>query len=637
MILLAARQLHKAFGTTTVLDGVSLQLPAGRRVALVGPNGCGKTTLLRILAGEETPDAGQIERSNTLSVGLLEQHFSCDEPLSVQQYARCAFATEIQWLAELEEVAHRLAQCDDPIEHARLANRYEQLNQLLHQHDAYQIDYKIHRVLEGLGFSPQEFDQPVRELSGGQQNRLALARLLLGRHDVLCLDEPSNHLDLAAMRWLEEFLLESPQAMILVSHDRYLLDRVAEETWELYQGRLEVFSGNYSAYRRQKSQRLLVAQRTYQRQQQQIQKWEDFIRRHHYGQKHAQAEDRRKKLERLEPVEPPRQIPAPAITFPAATRSGDIVVRAERLSKRFDRPLFENLSFDILRGEKWGIVGPNGAGKTTLLRILLGELEPDAGTVVIGTNVRWAYCDQHLERLPQDARLLDVLREARSGSFPEEERRSLLARFGLDSSTVERPIRELSGGQRTRAGLAYVAACQANLLVLDEPTNHLDLWAREALEEALAAFDGTVIFVSHDRYFLNRLADHLLVLEPQRAWVIEGNYEVFEQLRRQAEIQQDGHRRPGAGSQGAPRRPSDTSRTQASGQRPRRRFPYRKPEQIEADILALEARVDEIHRLLIDPAVLRDGPQVKSLKEELHQANQRLAELYQHLEEVLER
>ena len=332
----------------------------------------------------------------------------------------------------------------------------------------------------------RRLDQPVASLSGGEQNRLMLAKLLLAEPNLMILDEPSNHLDIDATEWLEEFLLESSAAMIVVSHDRYFLDRVTNRTLELFHGTVDGYTGNFSAYWQQKAERLLVERRTYEKQQIEIEKTKDFIRRNAYGQKHAQAEDRRKKLERIEPVAPPREIAAPAMRFPPAQRSGDIVVRAEGVAKAYDRPLFRDVSLDIARGQRWALLGPNGCGKTTLLRCLLGLMPPDEGEISLGQGVTVGYFDQQLAELDDELAVVDAIRPKHK-QMNQQQRRNLLAGFGLTGERALQKVGSLSGGERCRAALARLAAAEANFLVLDEPTNHLDLWARDALETALTA------------------------------------------------------------------------------------------------------------------------------------------------------
>ena len=491
-----------------------------------------------------------------------------------------------------------------------MAARYDHLQHELHRLDAYNLDHKIERVLAGLRFRPESFDQPIASLSGGEQNRLMLAKLLLAEPNLMILDEPSNHLDIEATEWLEEFLLESSSAMILVSHDRYFLDKVTNRTLELYHGTVDSYPGNFSAYWGQKAERLLVQSRTYEKQQIELEKTRDFIRRNHYGQKHAQAEDRRKKLEKMEQelVAPPREIGVPPMKFPAASRSGDIVVRAEGLAKSYDRPLFRDVTLNVGRGQRWGLLGPNGCGKTTLLKCFLGLVEPDAGKVGLGQGMELGYFDQQLAGLADDAQVVDAIRPKKK-QFNEQQRRDLLARFGITGDTALQKVASLSGGERCRAALARLAAEEANFLVLDEPTNHLDLWARDSLEKALTEFDGTVLFVSHDRYFVNQVADHLLIVEPGRVRVIEGNYETFQMLegRKIRPVEEDDNAsrpqsrivrrekakcrtkipiRHAGKKAGTPEKPAKEKPS------PKRRFAYRKADDIEKEIHAREAAIE---------------------------------------------
>ena len=633
MIFLTVRELTKRFGPEPVLDGVTFDVRAGQRIALVGPNGTGKTTLLKILAGRDEPDGGTIERAGAARVGFLEQQPDFAPGRSVWDEAHDALRDLTSLAGEAERVAQAMAEAEDDVQQQRLGDRFDRLQQELHHRDGYNLDHKVERVLAGLGFQPDTFGQAVDRLSGGQQNRLLLAKLLLEEPDLLLLDEPSNHLDLDATEWLEQFLIQTNQALIVVSHDRYFLDKVADRTLELFQGTVDSYAGNYSAYRRQKAERLEVQRRTYEKQQTEIAKMEQFVRRHSYGQKHAQAEDRRKKLERIERVDPPREIVAPPMGFPEAPRTGDVVVRVEHLAKAFAQPLFEDLTFDILRGERWGILGPNGSGKTTLLRCLLDQCQADAGRVILGTGVRVGYFDQLLGCLDDNAEAVDAIRPDHK-EFVEQQRRDLLARFGITGDMAFQRVDSLSGGERNRVALAMLAASDANLLMLDEPTNHLDLWARESLERSLNRFSGTILFVSHDRYFLNRVADHLLVVEPDRFRVIEGNYETFLHLAAQGLAASERWQVEGADTQPVER--EIAAPRESKPPRRRRKFPYRKAHEIEAEIAEHEARVEALHAALADPQVLRDGNRVKEVKAELEIEQAALPTLYEHWEEAME-
>ena len=533
-MLLSVEHIRKHFGSDQpVLADVTFQVFPGYKIGLVGPNGCGKTTLLNIIADREEHERGKIEKPNDVTIGYLEQRPDIMPGRTVIEEARHALAPLIAMQHEAEQIAQKIATAD-PQEHDRLASRYDHLHEQLMHRDAYHLDHRIERILHGVGFVDEEFDRPVEKLSGGELNRLSLATLLLAEPDIMLLDEPSNHLDLAATEWLENFLAATNAAIILVSHDRYFLDRVTNRTYELYHGTIEEYMGNFSAYTMQKEERLLVQTRTYEKYIEEVEKAKEFIRRHHYGQKSTQAEDRRKKLERLEeePIAPPRKIDTPPMNFPKPSRTGDIVFRAENLAKGFtNTPLFREVDFSIERGERWAIIGPNGCGKTTLIRCLLRQLSPDAGHVSHGQGLKIGYFDQQLHVLDDDTAVVDAIRPANRKIMEDLERRKLLGAFGLTGDQQLQTVGSLSGGQRCRAALAKLAAEEANVLILDEPTNHLDLWARAALEKAIGDFEGTVLFISHDRYFVDHVADHLLIMQPNgRFKKLEGNYTTYRHM-----------------------------------------------------------------------------------------------------------
>ncbi len=636
MILLTVENLQKHYGPEAVLDGVSLEVRPGERIGLIGPNGSGKTTLLKILAGQQEPDGGSVHFHHDVTVGYLEQQPRFLPERNVWQEA---FGALEKWAAlgqEAVQIAHQLSRTADPAEHRRLATRFDQIHALLKHHDAYHLDHKVEQVLAGLGFRKEQFDQSVDSLSGGEQNRLLLARLLLAQHDLLLLDEPSNHLDLETTLWLEEYLAHTSAAMILVSHDRYFLDQVTTRIVELFQGKVESYSGNFSAYCRQKAERLVVQRRSYEKQQTAIAKAEEFIRRNFYGQRHAQAEDRRKKLARMPRVEPPREITGPPMYFPPPSRSGDLVLQVKDVSKGFSHTLFREVSFQILRGQRWGILGPNGSGKTTLLKCILGTLEPDAGRLELGHGVIVGYFDQHGAELPEDEIVVDAIRPP-SGRLEPQQRRDLLARFGITGDQVFQPVRSLSGGEWNRVALARLAALGANFLILDEPTNHLDLWARQSLERALREFLGTVLFVSHDRYFINQVADHLIVLEPDRIRIVEGNYDTYRYMSATVWTEPKDSAAPTAAPQSSPVK-SKRKSPGASDGRPRRKrtFPYRKLADLETEIFQRESRLEELYKLLARPEVYRSGQQVREVQREIADQKQALALLYEHWEEAVE-
>ncbi|MGC6450941.1 MAG: ABC-F family ATP-binding cassette domain-containing protein [Pirellulaceae bacterium] len=456
----------------------------------------------------------------------------------------------------------------------------------------------------------------------------------------MILDEPSNHLDVDATQWLEKFLAASTATILLVSHDRFLIDQVSHKTIELHQGTIEIYKGNYSAYMRQKDERNAVLRRTYEKQQDEIARLEEFVRRHIGSQKTTQAEDRRKKLQRMELVNPPREIIAPAMGFPKPERSGDIVIRAEHVSKAYDFPLFQDLTFDILRGQKWGILGPNGTGKSTLMKILNGEVEADEGEIHIGAKVKSAYFDQHLTCVDSDKEVVEAIRPDHK-EFVERERRDVLARFGITKEMVFKKVSQLSGGERNRTALAWLSTRDANLLYLDEPTNHLDLWARDSLEKTLNDYEGTVVIVSHDRYFLDQVCDMLLVVEPKRFRVIDGNYSTYQTLidsglAQEARVGKES-KTTTAAVDDVPAE-SKAKRAKGANSKPRRKrkFPYRKVAELESEIAAIENRIEAIYSEMGLEATLRDGDLIKNLNAELESLQNSLEPLYEHLEEAIE-
>jgi ATP-binding cassette subfamily F protein 3 len=403
------------------------------------------------------------------------------------------------------------------------------------------------------------------------------------------------------------------------------------KVFELHAGKVESYPGNYNAYWRLRRERYEQQLKTWQAQQGYIEKQEEYIRRVHYGQLHKQAQSRQKALDKLERLERPRLIAGPHMHFSPVRRSGDVVLAAENLSKSYDRPLFANLSFSLKRGQRLGIMGPNGSGKTTLLRVLLGDELPDSGKVERGYLVEFGYYDQHLKTLNEDKPVLRAAWPEDDPDASEQAMRDLLGRFGLVGDQVDQPVSSLSGGERSRAALARLVAQGANVLVLDEPTNHLDLWACDALEQALLDYEGTVIVVSHDRYFLNRVVDILLVLEGEgQAHVIHGNYDTYERMRAlQAE-------KPPAPPQ--PEARSKIAAAAESGAKPRRkrRFPYRKVEELETEIAAGETRIQELEKLLASSELYRDGARVKETMQAFEEAKASLKHLYEHWEETVE-
>jgi ATP-binding cassette subfamily F protein 3 len=635
MLLLSCENLSRGFDKDPLFEELGFELFNGQRVGLVGPNGAGKTTLMKILAGLDRPDTGEVRLHAGARVALLQQTAVFTPGRSLFDEAKTALQDLVAAHDDMVRTAEQLAQATDESQRKALAQRYDRLHELLRFHDAYNVDHHIEEILEGLGFRAADYDRPVDTFSGGQQSRLMLAKLLLSAPDVMLLDEPSNHLDIPATRWLEDHLIKQPEAMLIVSHDRYFLDKVVTKIFELHQGRISAYSGNYQAYWRQRRERYEQQYKAWLAQKEYIEKQEEYIRRVHYGQLAKQAQSRKKALEKIEVLQRPTMIESPHMHFGEVRRSGDIILQVDDLTKSYDRPLFKNLSFQLKRGQRLGIMGPNGSGKTTLLRCLLGEDQADSGSVQRGHLVEFGYYDQHLKSLPDDAPVIRAVWPYEDPDAHEQGMRDLLGRFGLLGDMVYQQVGKLSGGERSRAALARLVASGANVLILDEPTNHLDLWACDALEQALLDFDGTVIVVSHDRYFLNRVVDLLLAFEDDgKVEVIYGNYETYQRmLALKAEEQKN--KKPASSKPASVVQEYERPAASKPAKR-KRKFPFRKVEEIEADISAEETALRELERQLASPDLYKEGGKVLETTRRFEDAKARLAQLYEHWEEAVE-
>ena len=634
MLLLSCTNLSRGYGATPLFEDVSFELHAGERVGFVGPNGAGKTTLMRILAGLDEADSGRVQFHAGARVGLLQQVAEFPAGRTLFEEAKSAFDQLLATQTEFEKVAEELATATDEVRHKQLSAKFDRLSELLRHHDAFELDHKVEGVLGGLGFPEKDFHRDANTFSGGQQRRLLLAKLLLSAPDVMLLDEPSNHLDIDTTRWLEGYLAQQPEGMLVVSHDRYFLDKVTNKTFELHQRKITTYPGNYKQYVRLRDERYERLLKEWQSQQEYVGKQEEYIRRAHYGQLAKQAQSRMKTLDKLERVEKPTRVTGPDIAFHEVSRSGDVVFHVEDLTKRYgEKRLFEGLSFDVQRGKRLGIMGPNGSGKSTLLKILLGEEEPTGGLVQRGHLVFPGYLDQHLGQLDPEKSVMRAVWPDDDPTQTEQKMRDLLGSFGIQGETVEQPVKSLSGGEKSRAALAKLTVNGANLLILDEPTNHLDIWACDSLEEAIKGFGGTAVVVSHDRYFLNRVVDLLIVLDGTGgSEVVYGNYDTYELLRQARE-------KAGAGAASPGRQPGESSSSRPADAAPgkrKRKFPYRKVADVEAEIAATEAKVTTLEAALVSPDVYKDAAKVRQTMADLGAAKDALARLYQHWEEAVE-
>ena len=634
MLLLSCSSLSRGFDAGPLFENVGFELQAGERVGLVGPNGVGKTTLMRILAGLDKPDDGEVRYHAGARIALLRQQPEFAPGRTLFDEAKTALNELLGAHDDMIRTAEKLATATDESERKSLAARYDRLHELLSHHDAFHVDHRIEEVLQGLGFRPEDFTRTVDTFSGGQQSRLMLAKLLLAAPDVMLLDEPSNHLDIDTTRWLEEYLSKQPEAMLIVSHDRYFLDRVVTKVFEMHANRISSYPGNFQQYWRLRQERYEQELRAYESQREYLEKQEEYIRRVHYGQLHKQAASRQKQIDKIERVERPTMVSSPRMHFESVRRSGDVVFQVDDLTKAYDRPLFKDLNFNLPRGKRLGIMGPNGSGKTTLLRVLLGDEAADAGKVQRGHLVEFGYYDQHLKSLDEDKPVIRAVWPESDPDTVEQGMRDLLGRFGLMGDQVNQRVGELSGGEKSRAALAKLVAQGVNVLVLDEPTNHLDLWACDALEQALLAFDGTCIVVSHDRYFLNRVIDLLLVLDGTgNVQVIYGNYDTYEMMRAQQEAAKAAGPKK---KEVVPARPTNSNVGTPKKEKAKRRFPYRKVDEIEDDIAVTEEELHELEALMASPDLYRDGDKVKETTGAFEATKVKLKQLYEHWEEAVE-
>jgi ATP-binding cassette subfamily F protein 3 len=522
--------LTKAFGDRVLLGAVSWQIDDRERVGLAGPNGAGKTTLLKMLAGLEEPDSGSIVKPAGLSIGYLPQDGLSHGGRTLREEASLAFKPLLDMRAEIERLEERLADDSAPgDEHESMLTRYGELQEAFRRSEGYSIELKVTTVLRGLGFDAGDLDKPTETFSGGWQMRIALAKLLLGRPGLLLLDEPTNHLDLEARNWLEEYLADYPHAVVLVSHDRFFLDSVVTRITDLGLRRLTDYVGNYSSYLREWDARMEQLRKSKREQDDEIERMQAFINRFRYqATKAAQVQSRIKMLEKVVPIEIPPERKRVHFSFPPCAKSGRTVLDLRNVTKAYDaRRVFDGVNVHIERGDRIALIGPNGAGKSTLMRMLSAVEAPDSGTRTEGHQVVLQYFAQD-----EAARLDPTLTvyETLAGNAPLHmvpHIRNILGGFLFSGDDIEKPVRVLSGGERTRLAVARMLLRPSNTLLLDEPTNHLDLDSKDVLLDALEDFGGTLVFVSHDRYFVDKLATKVVDIGHGQALVYPGNYEEF--------------------------------------------------------------------------------------------------------------
>ena len=529
-MILACRQLHKAYGIDVILEKITFHIEEREKAAIVGVNGAGKTTLFKVLTGEISADGGEFYLKKDTSLGYLAQNFEINSDKTIYDEMLSVFDKIMQTEANLREMENEMG----GLSGQALADKMEEYAALQHyfeEHDGYSYQSRLKGVLKGLGFTESDWGRPMNQLSGGQKTRVHLGKLLLSKPDVLLLDEPTNHLDIASIEWLEDFLRTYPGSVLIISHDRYFLDRIVTKVIEIENKKSYVYNGNYSFYWQQKEINREIQQKAYDMQQKEIKHQEDVIRtlRQFNREKSIKrAESREKVLDKMERIDRPDALPDQMrLTLTPHLTSGNDVLHAENLSKSYGgQKIFQGVSFDVKRSDKVAIIGPNGVGKSTLFRMLLKEVSSDSGLIRFGTNVFVGYYDQEQAKLDESKTIFEEISDS-SPTLTQGQIRNMLAAFVFTGDDVFKPISALSGGEKGRVSLAKIMLSKANTLMLDEPTNHLDMFSKEVLESAINRYEGTCIYISHDRYFINKTAEKILELTPEGVILYNGNYDYY--------------------------------------------------------------------------------------------------------------
>lgn len=533
MIIMQLNGLSKAYGAEDILTNIKLEVKSKDRIAIVGRNGSGKSTLLKIMAGELSYDTGEIIRPKGVNTGYLSQHTDLDSEETIWNEMMNCFRHLLKQEKELRYLEEKMGEASSlsSAEYTQLLEEYDRKQQAFERNGGYTYEADIKSVLSGLSFDSFDYDTHINTLSGGQKTRLALGKLLLKKPDLLILDEPTNHLDIDTLSWLEGYLASYPGAIVIVSHDRYFLDKTVSIVYEISRHKMKKYHGTYTKFLEQRAQDYEKELKEYEKQQVEINKMEEFIQRNLVrASTTKRAQSRRRKLEKMERIEKPLGSEGSvSFSFDINRRSGNDVLKLEDLSFQYKDDtdkLFHDLNLHVNRGDRMALIGPNGVGKTTLLKVILGRLDASSGVIQKGTNVQIGYYDQEQADLDSQKTVLDELWDG----YPqvnEADIRTVLGNFLFSGEDVLKHVSSLSGGEKARLALAKLKMQNANLLILDEPTNHLDIDSKEVLEAALADFPGTIIFVSHDRYFINSIADHVVEMERDEITVYLGDYDYY--------------------------------------------------------------------------------------------------------------
>ncbi len=618
------------YGDKLILDGVTFAVNEGEKIGLVGANGEGKTTLIKLMLGALSPDGGEVIKKNGAKIGWLEQNGGLESEATVYDEMISVFSEETEAVKKLTEISTKLSTCADAGEMNRLSARIDALEKFVASRDAYNVEVKVKSVLNGMGFA-DNYGQIINTMSGGEKTRLKLVKLLLEEPDLLVLDEPTNHLDIKTMFWLEDYLRAFKGAVFVVSHDRYFLDRVITRTLEIENKKLSSFSGNYSKYKILKAERVALAEKEYEKQQEEIKKLQTFVDKNIVRATTAKsAQSRVKQLERMEILEKPYIPPAPPkfrFTYDTQPYKDVLTIKGLNLTVG-GKTLIEGGNLEVARGNKIAVTGENGTGKSTLLKAIVGGGNP---SITVGRYVAFAVYDQENANLNPENTVLAELWE-RHVAYSQTDIRSALARCGLFAEDIDKKVKELSGGERAKLALCVFESERGNVLVLDEPTNHLDLPARESLERALKEFDGTVVFVSHDRYFISAVADGIAEIENGKLNFYDCGYSEYEERKAAAQ-------KLAADAAREREREEYSKQKSASYRSARERAEEAKRKErikaVEADICRVEAQISELEARLSDPTVSADYNKLKPVLDGLEEARARQEKLYAEYETLI--
>lgn len=641
MILLQVQQVARYFGADTLFENISLDVSDNSRIALVGRNGVGKSTLLKMIIGNESPDAGQITKKKGLTIGYLAQNTGLESDKTI--YAEMLSVFERLQIMEknLHEMEAKIA--DPGADHSssaysQLLNQYDQLLHDFEEQNGYGYEAEVRSVLHGFHFEQEDYDRKISSLSGGQKTRLALAKLLLEQRDLLILDEPTNHLDIDTLTWLEGYVQNYKGALLIVSHDRYFLDRIVNEVYEISHHHSSYYKGNYSAYIDQKAERLRQDWKNYEKQQAEISKLEDFVNKNLVrASTTKRAQSRRKQLEKMERLERPEgDEKGPHFKFTADSQSGNIVLTVKDAAIGYDgRIISSPINIDLRKNQVMAIVGPNGIGKSTLLKSVLGQIPFVKGSSEFGTNVKVGYYDQEQHNLHDKKTVLNELWDDHP-TTPEKDIRSILGSFLFIGDDVSKVVHNLSGGEKARLLLTKLAMKHDNFLILDEPTNHLDIDSKEVLENAVMDFNGTVLFVSHDRYFINKVATCVLEIAPQGSTLYLGDYDYY--LEKKAEQEEIAAAKSTAETpiENSPKEVSTGKVNYQQGkerQKQERRL-KRSVEEFEQLVEKLDAQKNDLENQMSSPENYNDLEKMGELQAKLQEISKKLAEAEENWEQA---